>query len=130
MASEEHSDNGWVSFAGIMFALLGGVNVIFGLAILVNSEWVVFAPNSAWLLDFSQWGWAMLIVGVIQLFVGWGVMSGQSWARITGIVIAVLSALDAQIVTPIYRDWGLLGFVLAVLVIYALTVHGGKTTTT
>ena len=113
MTSEEHSDNGWLSFAGIMFALLGGVLGLSGLAIIVNSEWVVFAADSAWLLDFSQWGWAMLIVGVIQLFVGWGVMSGQSWARITGIVIAVLSALDAQIVTPIYRDWGLLGFVKA-----------------
>ena len=127
MSSEGHSgDVRWSSFAATIFLVLGAFNMIFGIAMIANSEWVVFAPNSAWILDISQWGWVTLIVGAIQVLVGWGVMTEANWARITGIIIAVVSAIDALLVVPIYPVWGLAAFALTVLVIYALSAHASR----
>src|SRR3712207_8100632 len=38
-------------------------------------------------------GWTHLIIGLVAVATGIGVMVGQTWARVVGIVIAVVSAL-------------------------------------
>jgi uncharacterized membrane protein YjfL (UPF0719 family) len=46
------------------------------------------------------------------------------WARIVGIVIAVLSALANIAFLPAYPVWATIVIAIDVLVIYALTAHG------
>jgi hypothetical protein len=122
MTSESYTPQArWGAFAGTIFTVLGVVNILFGISILADSDWIVFTPNGAWLLDFTAWGWIILIVGIIQLVVGWGVFSGANWARITGLVLAVLSAVSALLSTGINSTWGLAAFALTILVIFGLT---------
>ena len=122
MTSESYTPQArWGAFAGTIFTVLGVVNILFGISILANSDWIVFTPDGAWLLDFTAWGWIILLVGIVQLIVGWGVFSGENWARITGLVLAVLSAVSAILSTGINSTWGLAAFALTILVICGLT---------
>lgn len=122
MSSENYGPQArWGTFAGTIFFIVGAINILFGISILANSEWVVFTPDGAWLLDFTAWGWIILLVGIVQMIVSWGVYSGENWARVTGLVVAVLSALSALLISGINSTWGLATFALTILVIFGLT---------
>lgn len=118
--------SGWVIFAATMFVLVGVFNVIWGLTAIINAEWIVLADGKFWYLDLTAWGWITLIVGVIQFLVAWGVLSGQTWAKIVGIIAAGIAALNAFFVIPYYAIWGILILALAVMIIYGLAVHGDE----
>jgi hypothetical protein len=55
---------------------------------------------------------------------GWALLSGQTWARVVGIVLAVLSAIANFLSLPYYPLWAMLIIALDVFVIWALAVHG------
>ena len=55
---------------------------------------------------------------------GWGLLSGQTWARVVGITVAVLSAIAAFLWLPYYPFWALLIIALDVFVIWAIAAHG------
>lgn len=119
--------SGWVVFAVAMLLVLAVLNVINGIAVVVNADWVVFNKGGAWLFDFTVWGVVSLVLGIIEALVGLGLLAGSEVARVIGIVIAIIAAVNAMFITPIYPAWGILAFVLALLIIYALTV--GKSAT-
>ena len=50
-------------------------------------------------------------------------MSGQTWGRVVGIILAGLSALANFAFIPYYPVWSLLIIALDVLVIWALSVY-------
>ena len=97
--------SGWMTFAVVLFYVLGAINVIYGLAMIANSEFVVFTPGGAWMVD---------------ILIGWGLTTGNELARVVGIALAVVAAVNAFFVIPIYAVWGILAFAVAVMVIYAL----------
>jgi hypothetical protein len=55
---------------------------------------------------------------------GFGLFSGAVWARIVGVIIAVISGLVAFTWLPYYPVWGIIFIVISIGVIWALTVHG------
>ena len=79
-------------------------------------------------MDYTAWGWTHLILGLIAVAVGIGVFAGQTWARVTGIIIAGISALTNIAFLPAYPIWVTIVIALDVLVIYALAVHGREVT--
>ena len=116
---------GWVIFAGIMLMVVGAFQAIDGLVALFKDEYYVVRPNGLVLnVDFTAWGWTHLILGAIAVVTGIGVLLGQTWARVTGIIIAVLSALANIAFLPAYPIWATIIIALDVLAIYALAVHG------
>ena len=117
---------GWITFAGIMMMIAGGLNALYGLIGIVNDEWVVWTNRGSLLLDISQWGWINLIVGLIVLFAGLGVLSGKMWARIVAVIVAGLSLIANFFFIPAYPLWGLIVVTIDVLVIWALTAHGSE----
>ena len=122
MTSESYTPQArWGTFAGVIFTTLGVINVLFGISILADSDWIVLTADGAWLVDITAWGWLILVVGIVQMIVGWGVLSGANWGRMTGLVLAVLSAVSAILSTGINSTWGLAAFVLTILVIFGLT---------
>ena len=122
--------SGWVMFAGMMLVLAALLKAIFGLVAVFNSEWVVFTPDGAWLVDTSAWGWITLLLSLVLFLAAFGVFSGQTWARIVGIVAATVAAVDAFAIASIYPVWGLSIFAIAVFVIYGLAVHGDEVAVT
>jgi hypothetical protein len=55
-----------------------------------------------------------------------GVFAGQTWARVVGTVVAVVSALLNLAFLAAYPIWSTLMIGLAVVVVMALTVHGSE----
>ena len=55
----------WIAFAGVMMLILGCLDVIWGLAAIVNSEVVVVGGHGALIFDLTAWGWIQLILGIL-----------------------------------------------------------------
>jgi hypothetical protein len=77
-------------------------------------------------VDISAWGWTHLLLGVVTLLAGFAVMGGMMWARVVGIVLAVISVLVNAAFLAADPVWGALSIAVGVLVIYALTAHGSE----
>lgn len=69
-----------LTFVGGAFSVIGGISLIFLIA---------FDPTSA--LLWSGLGAFTLLLGILYLFIGWGLWSMRPWARTAGIVIAIIS---------------------------------------
>ena len=116
---------GYVVFAGVMLIMLGGFQAIEGLVAIFRDDYYLVTQKGLLLtMDFTAWGWTHLILGAVAVIAGIGVLLGQTWARVTGIIIAVLSALSNIAFLPAYPIWATIIIALDVLAIYALAVHG------
>jgi hypothetical protein len=114
---------GWAVFAGVVLSMLGLLNFFWGLGAILEDENLIVGGNGAIIADLTAWGWATLIVGVIQVLVGLGLIAAQEWARWAGIFIVALAAIGQIGVVTAFPIWSLIVIVLSVLVIYNLTVH-------
>jgi hypothetical protein len=117
---------GWIIFAGVMMILGGSLNLFYGIVAAVNDEWVVFTNRANVYLDVSEWGWVHIILGAIVLLAGIGVFSGNILARTVGVVVAGISLIANFFFIPVYPLWAITVIVIDVLVIWALTAHGGE----
>jgi len=114
---------GFAVFAGVIMIMSGAFQAVVGLAGLFANEFYVTTRNYVFQFDVTTWGWIHLLVGLLVLFAGIAVMSGQTWARAIGIILAGLSALANFVFIPYYPFWSLLIIALDVFVIWALAVY-------
>ena len=56
---------GWAAFAGIMLTMHGVIDVIQGIAALVNNEFFVITEEYVFEFNVTTWGWIHLIGGII-----------------------------------------------------------------
>ena len=115
---------GGITFAATMAVLIGTFQVMEGLVAVINDEFYVVARNYTFDLDISAWGWIHLIIGVVMLVVGFGLFARSTWAGVTAIVIAALSAVSNFFFIPYYPIWALVVIGLNVWIIWALTRPG------
>jgi hypothetical protein len=118
---------GWVLFAGIMIAMLGVLNVIYGIAAIGNSHFFVHGTNYVF-GSLNTWGWVALGVGVFQFLAAFSIWAGGRFGQWAGIAIATLSAIAALLAIPAYPFWSLAIFAVDVLIVYGLTAYGGDRT--
>jgi hypothetical protein len=118
---------GFVTFSGIMMILLGGFQATEGLVALFDDRYYLVTSSGLLInVDYTAWGWVHLLIGLVALAAGIGVLFGQMWARVVGIIVAAVSALANLVFLPSYPVWCAIVIALDVLVIYALAVHGGE----
>jgi hypothetical protein len=115
---------GFIMFAGLIMIMAGIFQAIQGLVGIFENEFYVATRNYLFQFDATTWGWIHLIGGVIVALAGWGVLAGQTWARVVGITLAVLSAIANFLFIPYYPFWSLLIIALDIFVIWALAAHG------
>ena len=122
---------GVVLFGGIMLEMVGGFQLIQGLVALFKDDYYLVGPGGLVIeMDYTVWGWTHLLIGLVAIATGIGVMLGQTWARVLGIVIAVVSALVNVAFLSAYPIWSTIIIATDVLVIYALVVHGREVKST
>lgn len=129
MATQNNTSSGWIGwifFAGFMMMLLGGMQMISGLAAIFHSGFYVVTQNHLLVFDYRQWGWISLLLGIVIFFAGLELFRGALWARIVALILAGLSFLANMGFIDAYPLWSLLIMLVDVLVIYALLVHGGE----
>ena len=118
--------SGWVVFSGVAFTIAGAANLIYGITLLVNDDWIVITPEAIIRFDLTTVGVILLIFAAFQFFIAMGVFHGDLWARVLGIICASLNALAQMSFMSVYPAWA--WFIIAVdaLIIYGLTVHGDE----
>jgi hypothetical protein len=119
--------SGWRTFAGVMFYLVGGFNVVGGLAALFNDEIFAVGKDGLLVADYTAWGWCLLIVGLLQLAAGVGIFRDRGWGRILGIGLALLSAMLHIAFLVAFPAFSLITITLSVLVVYGLIVPNERT---
>jgi hypothetical protein len=122
---DEMPVSGWalsgVAFAACILTLIGAFQVIAGLAAIIDDEFFVVARNYTFDVDTTAWGWVHLLLGLLLLFTGFGLFSRQTWAGVTAIMLAGLSAVINFFFIPYYPFWSIVVIALDVWVIWSLT---------
>ncbi|MGE5131577.1 MAG: hypothetical protein ACM32E_01570 [Gemmatimonadota bacterium] len=116
---------GWIIFAGVTMIVLGAFSIIEGLVAVFQRSFYVATTNQLIVhVNYATWGWVHFGIGVAAVLVGFGVMTGQMWARVLGIAIAVISAIVNLAFIVAYPVWGIIIIAIDIVIIYALAVHG------
>ena len=117
---------GWLYFAGIMMMLGGIFQSIAGLAAIFKDGVFVVGSSSLLVMDYTQWGWVHLIIGVLLFFAAFSVFAGGLFGRTIGTMLAGLSAIANFTFFTAYPLWTIIVITVDILVIYALLVHGSE----
>jgi hypothetical protein len=117
---------GWIFFAGAMMILQGLFNAIEGLVALFRPHYYVVGPNGLLVFSLTGWGWIHLIIGILVVLAGIAVFSGALWARVTGVVLAVINAIAQLAFLSAYPVWATIVIAIDVVVIWALIAHGSE----
>ncbi|GAA1552762.1 hypothetical protein GCM10009789_02920 [Kribbella sancticallisti] len=116
---------GWVLFAGVIMLINGSFSAIAGLVALFKDRYYLVQSDRLVIsIDFTAWGWVHLLLGVLVAAAGIGALTGQTWARVVGVVLASVSAIVNFGFLAAYPLWSTIVIALDVFVIYALVVHG------
>jgi hypothetical protein len=119
---------GGMTFAASMMVLVGCFQALTGLAAILNDDFFVVTRNYTYDLSTTTWGWIHLIVGIAVAATGFALFAGRTWAAVTALFLAMLSALTSFFFIPHYPWWSLLVIALDAWVIWALTRPGAVET--
>ena len=115
---------GRVLFAAIFLLIVGTLNIIYGIGAIADANF--YANDTRYILtNLNTLGWALIILGVIQLTGGFSLMAGNVWGRLVGIVGGSLGAIGALLSTGNDHPWWNLAlFALSVWVVWGIVVYG------
>ncbi|MFG1813645.1 hypothetical protein ACGFIF_07780 [Kribbella sp. NPDC049174] len=124
---------GWagpIIFAAVVMIILGFFHAFQGFISLFNEGYYLVDKNGLTVhIDYTVWGWVHLFIGAVVCAAGFCVLLGQLWARIVGVILAVVSVLVNAAFLAAYPIWSTLMIAFDILVIWALTFHGREVRT-
>jgi hypothetical protein len=123
-AGDERGE-GWLTFAGVMLMVVAVLNIIDGIAAISSSRFFISGAKFV-ISDLKTWGWVVLVLGVVQILIAFGIWSRNQLARWAGILIVALNAIAQLLMMPSYPFWSLTIFAVDVLILYGLAAYGGK----
>ncbi len=117
--------HGFIGFAAVMMCVLGLYHAMAGLVALFQSDYFLVGESGLMVeVDYTAWGWAHLLLGILVVCAGFALTRGATWARLVAVAVAVISALMNLVFMSAYPLWSLIMIAIDLLVIYAVTVHG------
>jgi hypothetical protein len=120
-AGGQHST--WIAFAGVMMLILGSLDLLWGLAAVLNDEVVVVGGHGVIVFDITTWGWIQLVVGAAVVLTGLGLLVGHGAARWAGIFLLAFNAVLQIVWFPAAPLWALLMITLDLVLIYQLCIN-------
>lgn len=120
--------SGWKGFASIMLVIVGCLNIFNGLVAITQTNYIERQTGGVLPLtnNVKTWGWVALILGIVIVLAGLGVLSGATWARVVGILVASLNLIFQFGFQGGYPFWSFTMIVIDILIIYGLAAHGGR----
>jgi hypothetical protein len=115
------TDTGWPTFAGVFFLVSGAFNLIYGIAALADSKYVV---DQVLFANLDFWGVVLLIIGGLGIFAGWAVLGRQESGRKFGIALASVGILVQLMIINTNGSWGLVVIAVYFMILYSLIVKG------
>jgi Predicted membrane protein (DUF2127) len=117
--------HGWILFATIMLAIVGALNIVYGIAAIGNSTFYVRDVKFV-IGSLNLWGWGLLLIGIGQIIVAAGIWRGTEWGRWLGILFASLNIIIQFLVLPAHPLWAVMVFLLDVIIVFGLLTYGGR----
>ena len=111
---------GTTTFAGVMLITVAAFQILEGIAAIAEDSVFVSGVKYTYEFDVTAWGWIHLIIGVIAVATGFGILAGQAWGMLVGVVIACISAITNFAFMPYYPFWTIAVIAFNVFVIWAL----------
>lgn len=106
--------------AGALMIVSGATGFLAGLAMVIRGGFFTFHAGYAYAWTTSNWGYAELILGGLIFFAGVCVLLGMTWARVLGVMLAVVSAVASFLTIPFFPVWSIVLVALNVFIIWAL----------
>jgi Short repeat of unknown function (DUF308) len=116
---------GWMAFAGIMLAIVGVLNVIYGIAATSNSKFFVRDVEYVF-ANLNTWGWFMIVLGATQILAAFSIWAGRQFGRWFGVACASANAIVQILAISSYPFLALSLFAIDIIVIWALITYGGR----
>jgi len=115
---------GGAGLASILMIFTGLVGFFQGLVGLIHGSFYTVHPN--YIFTVGSWGRGLtqLILGAIVFAAGVCLLLGMMWARVVGIVLAVLYGIASFLFLPWYPIWSFILIALNVFIIWALATMG------
>jgi hypothetical protein len=115
---------GRVVFVAILLLMVGALNIIYGIGAVSDAKFYVDDTRYIF-TNLHTMGWALIVLGVIQLTGGFSLMSGNAWGRFVGIVAGSLGAIGALLSMGDHHPfWELALFFLCVWIVYGIVEFG------
>ena len=123
---EARRGEGWILFAGVMLALAGILNAIWGIAAIDDATY--FNGDNRFVIfdGLNAWGWFLLIVGILQLVAAFSVWTRHAYGQLAGIFFASLNAMILLFTVNVFPFAAFMLFIVDLLIIYGLAVYGGR----
>ena len=115
--------HGVAVFAGVAMIIGGAFQALEGLAGIVHDKYLVVAPSTIYAFDLTVWGVIHLLVGLALLVIGVSLLRGQTWARVAGLIVAVISAIMNFVFLPFSPLWAIVIIAVDMLIIWALAAY-------
>jgi hypothetical protein len=113
---------GWVLFAAAVMFTIGAVDIIQGIVALAKDETYLITESGLLVTtNFTAWGWALIIWGIVLLLAAGALFSGREWGRWFALVAVIVNGIGQIAWFPAYPLWSLVAIGLEIVVIYALT---------
>ncbi|GAA4371908.1 DUF7144 family membrane protein [Nocardioides caricicola] len=112
-------------FAGVLMLVSASFEILQGLSAIANDDLYAAGSDYLYKLDMTVWGWVHLVVGVLSAAVAIGILAGQAWAWLCGIIVVSLSMLTNFAALPHYPLWSLVVIAFDALIIWALCLQLG-----
>ncbi len=114
--------------AGTLMIISGALSFLVGLAAITKSAFFTYSATYPYHWSVHSWGWAQLILGIVVFAAGVCVFLGMLWARMVGVILAVLSAVGSFLFLPYQPIWSIIVIALDVFMIWALMTSGRRAT--
>ena len=125
---ESEEVSGWAAggivFGATVLIIIGTFHAIAGLVALIDDEFYVVGREYTYELDTTDWGWIHMLLGALVATCGWALLARKTWAGVTAIFLASLSAVANFFFIPYYPVWSIILIALDIWVIWALTRPG------
>jgi uncharacterized membrane protein YtjA (UPF0391 family) len=112
----------WVVFAGLLLILAGAGHALEGVLALGGHT----TREPLLLHDLTTWGVVHLVLALVMALTGLGLLAGTPAARVSAALLCGLSVLSNLAFTSAFPAGSAIVVVVDLVVIYAVTVHGGE----
>jgi len=103
-----------------MFILIGAVNALQGVIAIFKDDYFAVTKGGLLFLDFAAWGWFWLIVGVLDVLVGFAILAARTWGRVVGVILLMLNVIVQFAFMAAFPIWSIAAIALNITIISAL----------
>jgi hypothetical protein len=110
--------------ASVLMIFSGLVTVFVGITGMIRGAFFPTVPNYTFYFSVYGRGLTDLIIGAVILAAGVCLLMGMTWARVVGVVLAVISGIANFLFLPYAPLWSIVVIALSIFIIWALTTGG------